>query len=369
MDLPQSLLLFFVILSYNQDRLRDAGSRATRARGCCRGIEDVMAKQAHQKLKIPYIQKMLMEQTDDEHGLTMPEIIEQLAERGIAAERKSVYSDLEALQEFGLDIVKRTGARTEYAIGARTFEFPELLLLVDAVQNSRFLTETKSAALVDRIKTLASVHQAELLGSRVHVEGCIKMQNESIYYNVDAIQRAISLKRKISFQYFEYDLDKTRKLRREGRPYTENPVCLLYRDDYYYLITYNDDHDDFTRYRVDRMLSIEVLDEASTRNPRIASFDVAEFSARSFGMFDGQAVSVELAVHRSVIGAVIDRFGKDIPMIPAGEDTVHVHVPILESGVFFGWLAQFGSLIRIEKPSSLADAYKEHLRAILSSYE
>lgn len=218
-----------------------------------------MAKQKNQKLKIPYIAQMLMQETDDEHGLTMAQIVERLAEKGISAERKSIYGDLDALREFGLDIITRQGATTEYAIGQRRFEFPELLLLVDAVQSSRFLTEKKSAVLVSRIKELASRYQGEQLSKRMHVEGRIKMQNESIYYNVDAIQKAIRLKCKIGFQYFDYDAEARRQLRHEGRMYVETPVCLVYSAEYYYLIAFNDEHDDFVRYRVDRMLAIRVL--------------------------------------------------------------------------------------------------------------
>lgn len=327
-----------------------------------------MAKQQNQKLKIPYIAKMLLEETDDQHGLSMSQIIERLAEHGISAERKSIYDDIAALREFGFDIITRHAATTEYAIGARDFEFPELLLLVDAVQSSRFLTERKSAALVNRIKRLASVHEAEQLDKRMHVEGRIKMQNESIYYNVDAIQRALQAQRRISFYYFEYDVAKNRLLRHKGEPYIENPVCLVYSDEYYYLITYNDKHDDFVRYRVDRMLEIEVTDEPMTRNESIANFDVEQFSLRSFGMYDGESVATQLLVDHAALGAVIDRFGKDASMCKVDDQTTRVHVTVLKSTVFFGWLAQFGTQIRIEKPVSLAREYRDHLRAIADSY-
>ena len=329
-----------------------------------------MAREGSQKLKVLHIAKMLHEETDDAHGLTMPQIIERLAEKGIMAERKSVYDDIAQLRAFGLDIVTRHGgATTEYAMAARDFEFPELLLLVDAVESSRFLTTRKSAVLVDRIKTLTSRHLAEQLSRQVHVEGRIKMQNESIYYNVDAIQEAILGKRKISFKYFEYGLDKERVLRREGGRYSETPVCLVYSSEYYYLIAYNDAHSDFVRYRVDRMLDIAVLDEKATRNKDIANFDVGEFGLRSFGMFDGEKVSVDLVVDKGVVGAVIDRFGKDVLIARIDGQSARVHVIVLVSKMFFGWLAQFGTAVRIERPPSLAQEYREYLEGIVEAYK
>lgn len=327
-----------------------------------------MVKSASRKLKALYIAKILLEETDDERGLTMPQIIEHLAKQGIKAERKAVYDDIAQLREFGLDIITRQGLSTEYAIGERDFEFPELLLLVDAVQSSRFLTNKKSDALVERIKGLTSKNLAQQLSKRVYVEGRIKMQNESIYYCVDAIQEAIQQRRKISFHYFEYDFDKKHVYRHDGDTYTETPVCLIYTNDYYYLVVFSDTYNDFTRYRVDRMLDIKLLDEHATRNDRIANFDSGEFSLRSFGMFDGESVSANLMIDRSIVGAIIDRFGKDVSITKIDETRAVVHVVVLSSEVLFGWLAQFGNKIHIESPLSLAEDYASFLKAILRTY-
>lgn len=312
---------------------------------------------------------MLLEETDDEHGLTMPEILERLAEKGIGAERKSIYDDISLLRDFGLDIVTRNPPRTEYAIGTRDFEFPELLLLVDAVQSSRFLTEKKCQHLVSRIKRLASKHQAKQLSKQMHVEGRIRMQNESIYYNVDAIQTAIRDRRRVRFKYFEYNLEKKRSFRHEGNWYIENPGWLIYTDEYYYFISYNDTHQDFVRYRLDRMVNIEVLDEPTTKNDAISAFNPGEFSARSFGMFGGEKIAVDLIVDKSIVGAIIDRFGKEVLLTPIDENRARVHVIVLKSSVFFGWLAQFGSLLTIEAPRELALEYKKHLATICENYE
>ena len=219
-----------------------------------------------QKLKLLYLMRMLEEETDAERGLTMAQIIGKLEALGISAERKSIYRDIEALREFGVDVRTYQRAPVEYAVEHRAFAFAELQLLVDAVQSSRFLTQRKSDALVEGVKQLASRRQRALLDKRVHVEGRIKMQNESVFGSVDRIQEAIALKRRISFVYFKYDAAKRKALQHNGERYIETPVQLVYAEGYYYLVVFNEKHDDFANYRVDRMDRIEVLDEPALKN-------------------------------------------------------------------------------------------------------
>lgn len=330
-----------------------------------------MARQPNQKLKILYLRQMLLQETDDTHGLTMAQIIERLAEHDISAERKSIYRDLDSLRDFGMDINKRPNADTgvtEYAVGAREFEFPELLLLADAVQSSRFLTERKSVSLVGHIGKLTSRYQAEMLAGRVHVEGRIKMQNESVFYIVNDIQQAIMNGRKITFRYLSYDVDKHVVLRKDGKQYHENPLRLVYLDDFYYLITYNDRHDDFLKYRVDRMRNIKVTNEHVTRNELIATFDVDQFVAQSFSMYNGESKMVELLIDDKLVDPIIDRFGKDVQMQRAEEGKALVFVHVMISPTFFGWLAQFGNQIRITSPSDVAQGYRDYLADIISQY-
>ena len=330
-----------------------------------------MARQPNQKLKILHLRQMLLDETDDEHGLTMAEIIERLAEKGISAERKAIYRDLDALRDYGMDIIKRSGVETgvaEYAVGSREFEMPELLLLVDAVQSSRFLTERKSLALVHHIGKLASRYQADMLAGRVHVEGRIKMQNESIYYNVNDIQQAIARRRKIAFRYLSYDVDKKAVLRKDGKLYRENPLCLVYRDDFYYLVTYNDRHEAFLKYRVDRMRNIKIVDEPVTRNAAIATFDVDSYVQQSFSMYNGDPRMVELVVDPDLAGPIIDRFGKDVQMMRTEDGMARVDVRVMVSATFFGWLAQFGTKARIVAPTDVAERYRDFLAEIVANY-
>lgn len=331
-----------------------------------------MSKKPNQMKKIPLIYQMLARETDDEHGLTMTQIIEKLAEQGIEAERKSIYRDLGVLSDCGYDIVKRKGKPMTYALGQRQFEAPELLLLVDAVQSSRFLTERKSRQLIKKIKGLTSAHQAEALDRHVHVERRIRTQNESVYYNVDAIEEAIQRKRKVGFRYFKHDVRKARVYRTDGdgkaKTYRETPVHLVYSDGYYYLVAFNDKHDDFVRYRIDRMSNIQVLDEEATSNERIANFDVAEFSLQAFGMFAGDEVTVTLEFEPEVVDQILDRFGKDVDIIPRDDGPSRAVFTVRKSPVFFGWLAGFGAHARIVAPTALAELYRDYLAGIVAAY-
>lgn len=320
---------------------------------------------ATQKLKLLYLAKILHEETDEEQGLTMPQLIEKLYVYGIEAERKSIYRDLASLEEFGLSIERLRTSPVQYALVDRKFSQGEMLLLADAVQSSKFLTKTKAEKLTRSIKSLGSKRQAKDLSKNLHVEGRIRMQNESVFYSIDAIQRAIAARKKVEFKYFHYDLDKKRVERYDGRVYVETPVQMVYSNDCYYLITYNDKHSDFTSYRVDRMLAVEVSASPATRNEAIATFDVAAYESRLFGMFSGDAVRAKLLVNVEAMGALIDRFGKDVKTTPAGDNCVYAHVTVTESPTFYGWMSQFGNLIRIESPTSLKDAYIAHLKAIV----
>ena len=322
-----------------------------------------------QRVKLLHLLKILSEESDDECGLTMPQLIDRLNECGVSAERKAVYRDLEALRNFGFEVVTLPRRPVQYALAHRLFTKAELMLLVDAVQSSRFLTKSKSDALIRSLRTLASKRYAADLAPHVHVEGRIKMQNESVFTNVDVIRRALHAKKKVSFRYFKYDENKDQRLQREGARYEETPVVLTYVDGCYYLVAYNDKHEDFTTYRLDRMQQLMVSDEPATRNERIAAFDIASYEARQFGMFKGEPVRATLRVHADCMGAVIDKFGRSVETMPLSDGWARAYVHVMDSPTFFGWLAQFGDRMVIEAPEKLRTAYRDHLRGVLKEYE
>lgn len=322
----------------------------------------------NQKLKLLYLAKIFQEETDGKAGLTMPQIIEHLREYGISAERKALYRDIKALREFGMDIQRYNRSPMQYALANREFSQPELLLLVDAVQSSRFLDMEKSRELIDSIRTLASKRQRETLSKRMHVEGRIKMQNESVFYNVDIVQEAIQAHRRVSFHYFKYDVEKKKVRQHGGDRYLETPVELIYSDGYYYLVTYNDKHDGFTNYRVDRMTEVMVSDEPATRNERIASFDPEAYTAQAFSMFNGEPKTISLIVDGEVMSSIVDRFGSDVESHALDGSHARVYARVKVSDVFYGWLAQFGTKVRVEKPRSVVQGYTEYLQRIVSAY-
>lgn len=321
-----------------------------------------------QKLKLMYLAKILEEETDDDHGLTGPQIIERLAQHGIAVERKTLYRDLNCLREFGYDILKYQRSPVEYGLATRTFQESELLLLADAVQSSRFLTERKSKSLVKTIGTLGSKYAAAKLEKNPHVEGRIRSQNESVFYNIDAIQRAMHVKKKVRFHYFKYDNQKKRVLQHEGDFYEETPVQLVYMDDCYYLVVWNDKHEGFANYRVDRMLNIEVAQDEATRNKRIAEFDVAKYQQRVFGMFSGNPVAVTLLAKPAAISTVLDRFGEEVDAEAVGDGSMRIRANVMQAPTFYGWLATLGTNVIIEQPQSLKDAYRTYLQGIIEQY-
>ena len=320
-------------------------------------------KNSIQRLKILYLYKIMLEQTDENHHITMSEIISQLALYGISAARKALYEDIEALRTFGLDIKQLKGNTSGYFVASREFELPELKLLADAVTSSRFLTEKKSNELLKKIEGLASKYEAKQIQRQVFVTNRVKAMNERIYINVDTIQRAISEGKKISFKYFDYGLDKKKKYRDGLR--VCSPYALSWDDERYYLIAYYEKYQKITNFRIDRMEAVNVLEELS--EPKPDGFNVAEYMNSSFSMFSGESEEVKLRFDNTLINTVIDRFGKDILVIPDDDDHFTVRVTVKAEPPFFAWLFQFGKKAEIVEPIELQEKYKEHLKEVLET--
>lgn len=323
-----------------------------------------MAKSSMQKLKILYILQMLMDNTDEDHAISTSEIITNLERNGITAERKSIYDDIENLKHFGVDILSRKGKNSGYYIASRDFEVAELKLLVDAVQSSKFITEKKSNELIKKIGSLAGRFGSSKLQRQVVVSNRIKTMNESIYYNVDKIHDALSNNVKIRFKYCEWTVDK--KLVPKNKEYCVSPKFLTWDDENYYLIAVEDDTAQIRHYRVDKMLNIVVTDEK--RNDS-GSIDIAQYSKKTFGMFAGDEEELVIRFDNSMIGVVIDRFGKDIVIKKSGNDTFIANLKVNISPQFYGWLAGLGSDAQIISPQIQADKYADFIKKILTNYE
>ena len=315
-----------------------------------------MPSSPNQKMKLLYLMKILLERTDEDHILTIQEILDALAEYDIKAERKSIYSDMELLRGYGLDIEMRQTKTFGYFVASRKFELPELKLLVDAVQSSRFITAKKSEELIRKLSSLTSNHQARQLKRQVYVADRPKTVNESIYYNIDSIHTAINDQKKISFKYFDYDMSKKRSYRKNGELYCQTPVALCWSDDNYYFICYSAKYDDFTHYRVDRMSDVTVCEEPidSFDNKR---FNIAEHVKQTFGMFSGEMVRARLRFDENLMNVILDRFGKDIPLYRK-DGCFEISVDVSTSPVFLGWIFQFGSKAKIISPDTLREAMR-----------
>ena len=325
-----------------------------------------MARVANQRKKILWMLKIFMDYTDEAHGLNAEQIIEKLESHGISAERKSIYRDIEELQEFGIDILQNKAIGGFY-LASREFELPELKLLVDAVQSSKFITYKKTEELIKKLESLASMHQAKSLRRQVVVRDRIKNMNESIYYNVDYIQNALTSNRKIRFQYYEWTPEKEKMLRKGGAWYEISPWVLTWVDENYYLIAYDSESQKVKHYRVDKMQKMEVTKEEREGETYFRDFNVGKFAKKTFGMFGGDTQTVVLRCENHFAGIMIDRFGKDVAMRRDGESHFLVRAEVNVSEQFFGWLAGLGNGVRIQTPASLKDAYIQHLKRIIEA--
>ncbi len=328
-----------------------------------------MAKGANQKLKILYLMKILLEKTDEEHSITMQEIIDSLEAYGIQAERKSLYGDIESLRQYGLDIVGRQKGRTYYySIGKRQFELAELKLLVDSVQSARFITAKKSNELIKKIESLASKYEASWLHRQVYVAERVKTMNESIYYNVDMIHAAIGANSQITFQYYQWNVEKKMELRRNGALYEISPWALSWSNENYYLIGFDAGEDKIKHFRVDKMLHIETTGVKREGEECFLRFDMAVYTRKMFGMFGGEEETVKLECENSFAGVMIDRFGKDVILMKKDEGHFAVHVKVAVSRQFLSWVIGLGEGAKITGPEKVIGQMREEAARLMRQY-
>ena len=327
-----------------------------------------MAGSENQKFKLLYLYQILVEETDEDHVLTTPQLIEKLAAKGVRAERKSIYADLAALkEEFGLDIIDV--GRGGHYVGSRTFEFPEVRLLADSVLSSRFITERKTVELVEKLKTLASTHQAKQLTGRMFVADRVKSMNSSVYYSVDTIASAIDAGCKVSFRYYGYDAKKEKRYHHDGQAIEVSPYDLVWDNEYYYLVAYDGADRKIKHYRIDRMERIRVLEKEKRDGAKAyKEADVRSYSKRMFSMFSGEEQQVTLRFSDHFANVVIDRFGKDVILAPDGEGHFRVSVTVFVSPQFFAWLFGLGTDAEILAPKAVREAYAEKLSEVFRQY-
>lgn len=328
-----------------------------------------MSRGMNQKFKFTYLMKIMLEKTDDEHSLTMPQIMEELEKYDVTAERKSIYTDFQDMTEkFGVEIIKeQIGRETYYHVEAREFELAEVKLLIDAIQSSKFITQTKSRELITKIKSFVSEHQAKQLQRQVYINDRVKTMNESVYYNVDDIHTAINQNKKIRFKYFKWDINTKLVPRHNGDWFIVSPWALTWDDENYYMVAFDDLDSKIKHYRVDKMMHISIEEEKRSGRDVFRNFDMAEYSKATFGMYQGQKAKVKIQFANYMCGVFIDRFGKDISFRPIDDEHSEFHVDVNVSPQFFGWIFSLGKDVKVTGPSEVVERMKVLAREFLEN--
>ena len=302
--------------------------------------------------RILLLLQLLLEQTDEHHYVTGADILRFWASHGIQANRKNVYSDIQLLMDFGVDIICVRSMQNRYFVGSQLLELPELKLLVDAVESSHLITEKKSAALIEKLGHLTSHHNAILLSRPVYMHGTAKPDNETVYYAIDAIQTAIHEQRVISFQYFEYTPKKEKVLKHKGYRYGFSPYALIWNRDFYYAVGWSEKHGKLAQFRVDRMTAIRESDAPYITDP---SFDPASYIREVFGMYHDAPQRVTLLCENRTMRSVIDHFGEGVATEVVDANHFRAAVDVAPTPPFFSWVFTFGGAIRIEGPAEVLE--------------
>ncbi|MEE1076872.1 MAG: WYL domain-containing protein [Acutalibacteraceae bacterium] len=337
-----------------------------------------MAKSENQKLKLLYLQKIIFENTDEEHGLTLPEIITELEKYDIQAERKSLYSDIELLARYGFEITRaKNGKRVEYKLtSGRKYQLAEVKLMVDAVQSTRFITKGKTHELIKKLEKEVSIYEAKQLQRTVFIEKRSKTYNESIYISIDTIYRAIQSKKQISFNYYEWyvsygGVEKVfLRAKKDGKPYQVSPWYMIWDDEKYYLIAYDHLQDKIKHFRVDKIKNVEITSIPQKGTKAFNSFDVSTYVKQTFGMFGGDTPQeITMRIDNRLIGVIKDRFGEDFLVMRADEARSDIVVSVYPSQQFFGWVFGLGNRVTLISPPNVVEDFKKNISKISKNYK
>ena len=338
---------------------------ATRNESAGKATED----KNHQKIKLLKLMEILRQETDENHPMLTSEICDRLGRIGISCERRTVGKDVKLLREQGFEIMSELkGHQNAYWISDRSFEIPELKVLVDAVQAASFIPESKSRVLIDKIAALGGSHQAELLKDNIICFNTRKHSNNEIFYTIDALTKAVQQKRKVSFSYFDLDENRKKVYRREGERYIVSPHALVFSEDNYYLLGYSEIHEDMTTYRLDRMDHVQMEKEESDSVENCSPQDIGSYTEQVFHMYKGELQRITIRFSNSLIGPVYDKFGENIVIHRVDEDCCEAEVDVQVSPTFWGWIFQLSDSLMITAPQELAEEYKEKLKFFLDKY-
>ena len=328
-----------------------------------------MAKGSFQKLKLLYLMRILLENTDEYHSMTMSDILRELKRYGIEAQRKSIYDDLEMLKLFGLDIVgTKRNKQYYYAVVSREFDLPELKLLIDIVQSAKFITDKKSRQLIEKIENLASRYEAHQLSRQVDLNNRVKAVNEGIYYNIDKLQIAMNNNLQVSFKYYQWNTKKKMELKNYAMPYLASPWALEFNNGKYYLIAYDRKIEGIKHYRIDKMSDIEILSRYRDGRQEFKGFELPEYEKKTFSMFTGDEEIVTMIFRNSLASVIIDRFGQDVNIRPYDQENFKVDLKVAVSIKFYSWVISFGENAKVLAPRYVQERLKEIGKELVEMY-
>ena len=329
-----------------------------------------MSKGSNQKLKLSILCKIMQEETDDEHWLTLQQIINKLRNYDITAERKSLYDDFFCMNEYlGIEVIKeQVGRETYYHVGSRQFELAEVKLLIDSIQSSKFISKNKSSELIRKMKGFVSKYEADKLMRQVYVNDRVKTMNESTYYAVDAIHTAIAENKQITFKYCSWNIDKELVPRKDGALYQVSPWALAWEDENYYLVAYDSDAGKVKHYRVDKMLKMSIVEEKRLGEEYFKNFDMGAYALENFSMFGGEIKRVHIEFPNEKVGIFIDRFGKDIQIRKVDGTRSVIAVDVAVSSQFFGWIFSLGKDVKVTGPETVVKKMRDEAEEFLGNY-
>ena len=320
------------------------------------------------KVKLIKIWEILSQETDENHPISTPELLAKLADMGIECDRRTLYADIKALNACGYEILCLRSSSNEYYVEDRTFSLPELRIMMDAVQAASFITKKKTGEFVDKIASLAGSRRGELLKKNIVAFNTKKTDNEKIYYNVDTINAAIAQKKKVRFVYFDFNAQRERVYRKDGKFYYINAFATVMDNGNYYLVGYDDFHRSMLHFRVDRMEQVTVSRHVANEFPELKAFDIQQHKKALFGMYAGEEKEVSLRADKSLIDVLFDFFGSDTNVFEVGENTIGCNVHVQLSPQFFGWCCSFGDKLKIDSPDFVVEEFKKYLENLASCY-
>ena len=328
-----------------------------------------MGKENFSKIKLLKIWEILKQESDEDHPLSTGELLARLEKNGVACDRKTLYQDIAALNSFGYEVICKRGQHSNsYYVVDRSFDVPELRVLIDAVQAASFITERKTAELIDKIAALGGSNRAEILKRNIVEFNTTKHSNESIYYSINAIEDGILSERKISFRYFDLDRSGERRLRKDGERYVVNPVAMVFANDNYYLVCYHDKHKNTASYRIDRMLDVRVTEEPINESARPKSLKISEHRKQAFSMFGGETATVRFEADVSLLDVIYDKFGEKTVITSRGDNMIEFTATVQLSPVFFGWCCTFGDKLKIVSPKTVVEKMKDQFQVLVNTY-